>query len=502
VRSTTFKTIPVRQESVDIYWSRPFHLVFIELFNKTYYLAAVQKIYNRSVPIVTTMNPSDRCPNISDVFNETMAQLHLLRRIKYYHLPCQKYSPNLQCFHDDIHLCICYDFGQQRLANCFKFDYNMTFDCLGQSECENDGQCFQDNPSCPKRSICFCPPCFYGRRCQFSTSGFGLSLDGILGYHIQPHLSLVQQSFIVQFSLAFTIIFIVAGLINSILSLMTFKNKTTHKVGCGLYLLGSSITTLLITMMFGLKFLILLLAQMGIISNQSFLSFQCHSFDFILLVCLRMDQWLNACVAFERAMTAIKATGFVQKKSKQAAKFVMIMLLIVIIGTCVHDLIYRRLIDEKNDGDQKRIWCIVSYPNSLQVYNYIVHIFHFFAPFIINIISVIVVIIKQSGQKSNMDARRPYREHLREQYRQHKHLLIAPIILVILALPRLIITFVSKCMQSANDSWLFLVGYFISFIPPMLTFGVFVLPSKFYRKEFHKTVQQFRRVIQRHLHRI
>jgi hypothetical protein len=287
---------------------------------------------------------------------------------------------------------------------------------------------------------------------------------------------------------------------------MTFKNKTAREVGCGLYLLGSSITTLLITMMFGLKFLILLLAQMAIIFNRSFLSFQCHSFDFILRVCLNMDQWLNACVAIERACTAIKGARFDKKKSKRAAKFVIIILFITNVLTCIHDPIYRHLIDEKNndnnDNDQKRIWCIVSYPNSLQVYNYIMHIFHFFGPFIINIISVSVFIIKQSVRKSYIDAQRSYQEHLREQYRLHKQLLIAPIILVILALPRLIITFVSKCMQSANDSWLFLVGYFISFIPPMLTFVLFILPSKSYRKEFHKAIQQFRRAIRRRLYHI
>jgi hypothetical protein len=96
--------------------------------------------------------------------------------------------------------------------------------------------------------------------------------------------------------------------------MMTFKNKIVREVGCGLYLLGSSITILLTMIMFELKFLILLLAQMTIISNKSFLSFQCYSIDFILRVCLNMDQWLNACVASERAITVIKGTRFVKKK--------------------------------------------------------------------------------------------------------------------------------------------------------------------------------------------
>ena len=82
-----------------------------------------------------------------------------------------------------------------------------------------------------------------------------------------------------------------------------------------------------------------------------------------------MDQWLNACVAIERAITIIKGTSFDKKKSKQTAKFVIIILLIIIIGTSIHDPIYRHLIDEENydDDNVKRIWCIVTYPSSLQI---------------------------------------------------------------------------------------------------------------------------------------
>jgi len=213
-----------------------------------------------------------------------------------------------------------------------------------------------------------------------------------------------------------------------------------------------------------------------------------------------MDQWLNACVAVERTITVIKGAYFDKKKSKRAAKVVIIIILIVIISTSIHDLIYRRLIDEINDDDNiKRIWCIVSYQPGLQVYNSVIQIFHLSIPFMMNLISSIILIMNQSRQQANIHPQQSYRKHLREQFQQHKHLLIAPIVLVILALPRLIISFVSKCMKSTGDSWLFLVGYFISFIPPMLTFVVFILPSKFYRKEFLKSVVQYRSIIQRRL---
>jgi hypothetical protein len=55
-------------------------------------------------------------------------------------------------------------------------------------------------------------------------------------------------------------------------------------------------------------------------------------------------------------------------------------------------------------------------------------------------------------------------------------------------------------MKSADDAWLYLIGYFISFIPSMINSIVFILPSEFYRKECQKSILEYRTSIQRHLH--
>ncbi|CAF2821835.1 unnamed protein product [Rotaria sp. Silwood2] len=251
----------------------------------------------------------------------------------------------------------------------------------------------------------------------------------------------------------------VVGFINGVLALITFNNKTICEVGCGLYLLGSSITTLLTTIIFGLKFWILVLAQMTLVSNRLFLKIQCISLHFILRVCLNMDQWLNSCVATERAVTIIKATHFHKAASKKIAKIIIVMLVIFTIGTSITDLLYRRLIDEDTE-DYKRI-CYYSYN-------------------------------KKSRQRSNLQINRNFKELFKEQILRHKHVLTAPVLLVILALPRLILSFLSKCMKSTNDAWLFLIGYFIPFIPPMLTFVIFILPSKFYKQQLHKSLVAYR----------
>jgi hypothetical protein len=493
-RATSFKVIPVNQNSAIVYWSDPFHVVFVELPQKNYYLAVVQEAYHPSTAIDRTLNPSDRCKNISEVLNETIVNLHLLRRIKHYHVPCETHSSQLSCFYDDIHLCLCVNHGQQREANCFEFNHQLTFDCFGQSGCDNGAECFRDSSTCARTSMCKCRACFYGRRCQFSTSEFSLSLDVILGYHILPHVSIAHQPPAVKMSVALTIVISVAGLLDGVLSVITFKNKNLRQVGCGFYLLGSSITTILTVTVFALKFWILVAVQMALIVNQSFLHIQCVSIDFLLRICLSMDQWLNACVAIERAITIMKGASFDQKKSIQVAKLMIPALLLLTIGTAIHDPVYRRLTDE-DDGDEKRIWCITNYSSSLQIFNSGVQIFHVFVPFCINVISALIIIMKNARQRSTVRTQQSYTQHVREQFQQHTNLLIAPCVLVTLAFPRLIISFVSGCMQSARDSWLFLAGYFISFIPSILTFVLFVLPSTLYKKEFYKSVEQYRKTI-------
>jgi len=74
--------------------------------------------------------------------------------------------------------------------------------------------------------------------------------------------------------------------------------------------------------------------------------------------------------------------------------------------------------------------------------------------------------------------------------------------LIILAVPRLIISYTLRCMKLNNDSWLFLTGYFISFTPSTLTFVMFVLPSKLYKRQFYKSIQQYRRKIQTRIYPI
>src|SRR6185503_5197054 len=104
--------------------------------------------------------------------------------------------------------------------------------------------------------------------------------------------------------------------------------------------------------------------------------------------------------------------------------------------------------------------------------------FHFIIPFSLNFISAISIIIITARQRASIKKESTFKKHLREQSYHHKHLILSSILLVILSLPRLIISFLPNCMKSPKEYKLFLAGYFISFIPPLLHFFIFVLTSE------------------------
>jgi hypothetical protein len=209
----------------------------------------------------------------------------------------------------------------------------------------------------------------------------------------------------------------------------------------------------------------------------------------MLKVLLATSEWLNACVAIERLISVKQSTGFDKKKSKKLSKWVITSVIVLVILTHIHDPLHRELVDDI-DIDQPRIWCLVRYSSSLSIYNSFMTLFHFLLPFSINVLCAIWLIILLARNRARAQRDRSYREHLKHQINQHRHLLIAPSLLILLSLPRLIISFISGCMRSARQPWLHLIGYFVSFIPSMLTFIVFVLPSENYTGEFHAAVKE------------
>jgi hypothetical protein len=371
--------------------------------------------------------------------------------------------------------------------------------------------------------------CFVGDWCRSYTRSIGLTLDDILREEIRPNMTLRNQSFVVKISAALTMIMFFGGLINSVLSLLTFQNKDLLEVGCGMYLLASSITSLLTVSMFTVKFWFVVLTQINVSVSLSVLRGGCMCIEPLLKLFVYLDTWLNACVAVERTVNVSKGVKFDKKNSKCIARWIIIILPFCIMGTIIHEPLHRDLFEyetekykskeyeggtnqseeyerrtnksEKyerwiNESEkfetEKHVWCVTRYSRSVQNYNTAILFFHLVVPFIANLVSALFIIFGVARQRSVARTGQSYREHVYEQLSEHKQLVISPVILLVLALPRLIISLLSRCVNAASSPWLYLFGYFISFTPSMLIFVVFVLPSELYKKKFKESLTRWR----------
>jgi hypothetical protein len=482
-RTSVAKKLQFDQNSLTLYTTVSFNIAIAQMSDQ-YYLIILRKQVITSANISTEVAPSYRCLSLGELFNETFTKDHLLKRIKYYHIPCQQ-NQELVCFYDDVHICLC---TLDRSANCFEFNHKMTYHCQKYNYCENEGHCFQDNIECPTSSFCTCRLCYFGSRCQFSTKESVLSLDIILGYHFRSKTSLSQQPTIVKIATVLTTIILVVGIINGFFSFQTFRGKEARIVGCGLYLFTSSIISMCTIVVLSLKFTFFIASQTNSINSRLFLQIQCILMDFLLRSLLSIIDWLNACVAIERMISVTQGVSFNKTNSKQIAKRVISVVFVLISCSYIYDPIYRRL---KDDKDEQRTWCLSQYPTAIQISDRLLNIFHFSVPFAINCISAMTVIIITARTRSDAQKGKVFREYLREQFHQHKHLLISPFILIVLTLPRLVLSFLAGCMGSSRESWFYMIGYFIAFIPSIMTFPIFILPSKVYMKEFTQFTRRF-----------
>lgn len=305
-----------------------------------------------------------------------------------------------------------------------------------------------------------------------------------------------KQPFTVKISIAVTTVMFITGSINGVFSLLTFRGEKLREVGHEMYLFASSISSLLTISMFILNFLFVSLTQMDIAINRSIFRASCVSIETILKLFLYMDGWLNAYVAVERVIHFFQGVSFNKAKSKRIARGIIIILPFFIMGSIIHEPLYRKLIvmDTKTNMSQNYTsesyaLCLTNYSPLIQIYNTAILFFHLVTPFIANLLSALFIILGVVRRRSTAQTGgQTDRQHDSTQLIENKQLIISPLIILALSSPRLVIALLPGCVNVSRNPWLYLCVYFISFTPSMLVFIIFVLPSRMYKNKFKESL--------------
>ncbi|CAF0779033.1 unnamed protein product [Didymodactylos carnosus] len=481
-QSVYFQRMYIYERQLKFYYEKKFlpALIFVQLYDNqqkpNYYLVLLKtKQTPRKRNETTKVRANYRCPSIVELFNHTVVEYEQLQRIKFYQQPCRK--KQVKCFYEQKMMCVC---DKQNDVDCFEFKTQL-FGCGPKAEdyCNNNGLCIQNDELCPKQTVCLCNNCFYGSQCQHSTSGYAVSLNSIIGSYIILNTPLKHQPSYIKLSLILLTLLLTVGLISNSLSILTFSLKSkTRDVGCGFYLLFSSLFGLLTLLFILIKFIYLLTLS----SNH----LGCTLIEYFLKSLPTISDWLNACVAVDRYTTILYKLKFNKKLSIKCSKYMVSLVICLVLITLVHEPIYRQI---KIDTYDQRSWCVLNINKQQQWlirYNSTINILHFILPLIINILSAILIILH--ALRSKLSSTTLSRTQV---LIKHRHILIGPCALIILTLPRLILNFVLVCTKLDRRPLPNLIAYFISYLPSISILFGFILPSPTYSQEFFDLINKW-----------
>jgi hypothetical protein len=139
-------------------------------------------------------------------------------------------------------------------------------------------------------------------------------------------------------------------------------------------------------------------------------------------------------------------------------------------------------------------WCVTQYNSIVSTYNQINIFVHYLVPFFINFISTFILILLISRHRATATSHGDNQLSsqltvFKAQLNKHKELFIGPLFIVLSGSPQFIISFSLACteLSIAWQRYTLTVAYFLSFLPQVLSYYLFIAPSTFYKDEFFLT---------------
>jgi hypothetical protein len=317
-----------------------------------------------------------------------------------------------------------------------------------------------------------CPKCVTGVLCQFSPNRFSISLEFLIektdwgrGHFIAPILLLAM------------------GMIFNSLSIITFAQRKLRKSGVALHLLAISICSVLVLILLFSRIIYLYMIRRIIILDRISTGV-CKSLPILMYTFYYVSLWLMAMVTVQRALAAVQYSRWSSlQEPKKAIRLIIVIALIVLSSNYIFINQYKLV----NHPDYSFPWCIREIPSNQQLLTQCLALIHQAVPFLVNIIAALTIILAITRSKMHVH-RKTKHNALIDQTRKRIDLLLGPIACFLAQLPEIVILFLNVCDYdgSAWFSQITLFCYYISFVPQMSIFFLYVTPSRQYHDIFLK----------------
>ncbi|CAF1072335.1 unnamed protein product [Didymodactylos carnosus] len=220
----------------------------------------------------------------------------------------------------------------------------------------------------------------------------------------------------------------------------------------------------------------------------------CKLITFLLSCFTRMSYWLTEYITIERIYVTYYSSGQ-WLKNPRTAKRIIIIMCICLLTSHVHEVTYHKVVPDPK-YIQYDTSCVAQYPRVLSIYSQVNTFIHCIIPFLMNFISTLSLIMLNARKRANLVDQRYQMSSMtfecqydfENNFQEHKDRFLPPIITILSSLPQLIILFTLACTKLAKSPfkrYSLTAAYFQSYLPQILGFYLYILPSKFYCDELY-----------------
>jgi hypothetical protein len=225
---------------------------------------------------------------------------------------------------------------------------------------------------------------------------------------------------------------------------------------------------------------------------ESFNLYSCKIVSYLLSVFTRITYWLTSLVTIERLCVVLFLTS-ITLNNRYKVFGLSIFVILAVSGMHVHEVLHYTTIVDLSFKSINVTLCVTSYSQSfVSVYNRVNVLIHYFIPFVIQVISITILIVQTACIRARISGnrRQKFVDVLKRQFQTQNELYVTPIIIILSSLPQTILSFSYACSE-LKQSWqryTLLITYFLSYLPQLLGYILYVLPSTTYSEEFRQTV--------------
>jgi hypothetical protein len=277
------------------------------------------------------------------------------------------------------------------------------------------------------------------------------------------------------------------GFVSNILCLLTLRQPTIESSTTTRYIQLAAITSQLTLFAVFFQTAYVILNRFDFLGHTRFNTLLCHTCSYALHCFAYTNKWLIGVLSIYRAHNTRQIRTMVINHRRQNRIMILGILVIIFSLNAVEIGFHHLVIDPRNS--QHQLVCIVEYTEPIwQTIETISRFCNHLIPFLLNIYATSIIIVTVARSKAKLyksKCRMEVWKQIKNRYEQ----LICPMAMIVCSTPHLLVGFFVHChdLDKVIQRKLIVIVYLISFFPEMLTFCLFILPSKKFKHVFLAT---------------